>query len=171
MKNKGQIKKNESDQKFLFFLEEIAKDLPRFRDGRINYKDSKKAAVVVCFVKVGKEILLLKRSDQVWTYKGKWNTVAGYLDEFKPVKQKALEEIWEEIGVKESEVKALKQGKRFQFSRNNTTWFVHPFLFELDRKPKIKLDFEHTEYVWIEPSELKKYDVVPNALESWRRVS
>ena len=79
--------------------------LPRFPDGRINYKDSKKAAVLTCFVKFKDKILLLKRSDYVWTYKGKWNTVAGYIDEDKPLKEKVLEELREEIDVEEDNIK------------------------------------------------------------------
>ena len=88
--------------------------------------------MIICFVRYNDEILLLKRSDKVWTYKGKWNVVAGYLDEIKPLREKALEELRE--------------------------------------KPKIKLDFEHTEARWVKKEDLSKYDAVPNLMEGAKRV-
>jgi len=36
--------------------------------------------VVTCFLKSGSEILILRRSEQVGTYQGKWAGVSGYID-------------------------------------------------------------------------------------------
>ena len=83
-------------------IEEFSKKLPKFSDGRINYADSNKAPVITVVVKYKDKILLLKRSDNVSTYKGKWQVVAGYLDEIKPIKEKVLEELREEIKVEEN---------------------------------------------------------------------
>ena len=33
---------------------------------------------------------------------------------------------------------------------------------ELKEKPKIRLDFEHTESRWVKKKDLSKYDAVPN---------
>ena len=100
----------------------------------------------------------MKRSDKVWTYKGKWNSVAGYLDDLKPLSKKALQEISEEIGVQEENILKIKIGDPFEFADENIkkTWIVHPLIAELKNKPEIKLDFEHTEYKWIQPEELGK---------------
>ena len=68
-------------------------DLPKFEDGRIDYTSSKKAPILLCFVKFQEKILLVKRSNKVGNYQGKWNVVAGFIDEPKPLKEKVLEEL------------------------------------------------------------------------------
>lgn len=143
--------------------------LPKFEDGRINYREAKKAPVITCFIKFNDKILLLKRSDKVATYKGKWNAVAGYIDENKPLSEKIMEELKEEIGIEKDNIKDIIFGKPFNLhdDKIDTTWIVHPSLAELNSLPKIKLDFEHIDLVWINPSEMGNYDTVPNLDKSW----
>jgi isopentenyldiphosphate isomerase len=135
---------NNQDAEILKIIKEFSEKLPHFPDGRINYSNSDIAPVVTCFLKDKDKILLLKRSDKVRTYKGKWNTVAGYLDEPKTIREKALEK--------------------------HKTWITCPVLIELKNKPEIKLDWEHTEYKWINPEELISFDIVPKLDKSLRRV-
>ena len=151
---------------------EFAEKLPRSQDGRIDYSNSDKAPVITVVVKYKEEILLLKRSDKVLTYRGKWQVVAGYLDEIRPLKEKVLEELREEIGVLENNIKKIKYGKMFEFHDRDIgkAWIVNPVLVELKEKPQIKIDFEHTEFKWIKPEEIKKFDFVPNLRESMKRV-
>lgn len=153
-------------------IEELSKKLPKFSDGRINYSNSKKAPVITVVVKYKDKILLLKRSDNVSTYKGKWQVVAGYLDEIKPLKEKVLEELREEIKVEENIIDKIKIGDYFEFEDLDIgkTWIVNPVLVELKEKPEIKLDREHTDFKWIKPEETKNYDIVPNLDESLRRI-
>ena len=75
------------------------KNLPRFKDGRVDYTTSNKAPVLIIFIKYKDRILLLKRSGKVSSYKNMWSTVAGFIDEQKPLKQKILEELKEETGI------------------------------------------------------------------------
>ena len=150
-------------------------NLPRFPDGRIDYSNSNKALVLTCFVKFKDKILILKRSNAVSTYKGKWCTVAGYIDEEKPVSEKAFEELREELGIMKKDVAQLKTGMPYEFfdPEAKKTWIVFPVLAELKKMkkmPDLKLDWEHSAYKWIKPEELSSYDVVPNLDESLRRV-
>ena len=48
-------------------------------------------------------------------------------------------------------------------------WIVHPAKVELKKNPIIKLDWEHTEYKWIKPENIKKFDIVYNLDESLKR--
>ena len=93
-----------------------------------------------------------------------WNTVAGYLDEVKPVREKVFEEMREEVGVGEESISSIHFGRpcRFTDERMGKTWIVYPVLVELKEKPEIRLDWEHTGYTWIKPEELKDFDAVPN---------
>ncbi len=146
--------------------------LPRFTDGRIDYTHSPKAPVLICFIYLKGKILLLKRSDKVGTYKGKWSGVGGYLDEMKEVKDKALEEINEELNINPGTVKDVTLGKSYEYvdKEIGKTWILHPVLVTLNDEPKIQLDWEHTQFAWINPHELSKYDFVPGLDESLKRV-
>ena len=143
-------------------IERLGKKLPRFPDGRIDYSKSRIAPVITVFVKYKEKILLIKRSGKVGTYKGKWHTVAGYLDEVKPVREKVLEELREEIGIV-SGIRSIRIEKSFEVKDRviGKTWIVHPVLVELEGEPKIKLDWEHTEFRWIKPGNLKNFDTIP----------
>lgn len=98
--------------------------------------------------------------------------MAGYLDELKSPREKVLEEIKEELGIGQNNILSIVFGKPHQFTNDevNKTWIVHPFLVELKQKPNIKLEWEHTDYRWIKPGELKNFDIVPKLDESLNRV-
>lgn len=154
-------------------VEYFAKRLPKFSDGRIDYSKSDIAPVVTVFIRYNDKVLLLKRSDRVGTYPGKWNTVTGYLDEVKTIREKVWDEIEEEIGISDEDILSYDFGESYKFkdSSANKTWIVHPVLVDLKDKPVIKLDWEHTEYKWIRPDQIKKFDVVPRLDESLKRAA
>jgi len=136
------------DIEILKKFKEFEKKLPKFSDGRINYSKSNKCLVLTVFIIYNNKILLLKRSEKVGTYKNKWNTVTGYLDEKKPIYDKILDEI-------------LYESFEFEDKKINKKWIIYPSKIELKNKPKIKLDWEHSKYKWIYPKDLLKYNIVP----------
>lgn len=146
-------------------IRSFSEKLPHFPDGRIDYSHSDIAPVITIFVCYRDSVLLLKRSDKVLTYRGKWNTVAGYLDELKPIQEKIFQELSEELGITKRNIKTFRIGESYTFTdkTTNKTWIVYPAKVELTQKTDIILDWEHTEYRWIHPSEIDKYDTVPNA--------
>lgn len=157
-------------------IENIVKEfydkLPKFPDGRIDYHTSDVAPVLTVFVTYNKEILLLKRSDKVRAYQGKWNAIAGYLDEIKPVREKVLEELREEVDISEEIIEEICLGKieRIEDKKISKTWIGQPVLVKLRTKPEIKLDWEHTEYKWIKPEELKNFDIVESLDKSFENL-
>lgn len=121
--------------------------------------------VVSCFILKDREILIMKRSDRVRTYKGRWATVSGYVEPGEEPYETAVKEIEEEIGLKKDQVKLIREGKLIFV---NKEWVVHPYLFKAS-SDLIKIDWEHVEYKWIKPEEIKNYATVPRfkeALES-----
>ncbi len=153
---------NKAEEEFNKLFNEFAKRLPRFPDGRIDYSHSDNSLGLACFVKFKDKILILKRSDRVLTYKGKWNVIGGYLDELKPIRKKIIEELKEELNIKRKDIKEIKIGNPLEFHdpSTNKTWIAFLVLAEMKRKPEIKLDFEHTEFKWIKPEEIADYDIV-----------
>jgi len=150
--------------KIIEIMEQLHKKLPKFEDGRIDYTHSEIAPVITVLIKFEEEYLLLKRSQKVLSYKGKWANVGGYLDEFKPAKEKAICEVEEETGIRKNQIKSIKTGKpsRYFDKLINMTWIVQPFLIELNEKPEIKIDWEHEEYKWIKIEELKNIEIIPD---------
>ncbi len=162
----------EEEKEVLNIIKEFAEKLPKFPDGRIDYSKSNTAPVLVIIVGYKGKILLLKRSDKVLVYRGKWNGVAGYIDELKPIREKLLEEVQEELGIIEDNISLINSGESYQFIDKavNKTWVIFPFLVGLKDDPVIKLDWEHSEYKWIKPEELGKFDTVPNLEVSLKKV-
>ena len=145
--------------------------MPRFEDGRIDYSNSDVAVAVTCFVKYEDDILLLKRSSRVREGKGKWCAVTGYFDEIKPVREKAIEELEEEIGISRSHISRIRVGEVYKLKKaGGRLLVIYPVLVELKNKPDITLDWEHTEYKWIKPEELEKFDVLPELDKVLRRI-
>lgn len=145
-------------------VREFAKMLPKFPGTeRIDYHHSNTAPVVTVFVEHGGRVLLMKRSNKVRTYKGKWNTVAGYLDTMEPLRDQIYEELREEIGINPQNVESIKLGEKYTFTDReiSLTWITYPVLVRLKRKPDIKLQEEHTQFKWIKPEEIKNFDIVP----------
>lgn len=143
-------------------LGELSGRYPHFADGRVNYTGTDYAPVVNVFIKVGDEILLLRRSDKVANYKGKWNSIGGFIDEPMPIEQKAIGEAEEELGISRPMIKRIVAGRPFELydPEIRKTWLICPFLLELSEKPKITLDWETSECLWIKPDQITQFDRV-----------
>jgi len=117
--------------------------------------------VVTCFLESGGKILLLRRSRQVGSYRGKWAGVSGYVE--SPPEEQALIEVNEEVSLDSDDVHLLKKGDPLVIDDKElgTRWVVHPFLFHVNAPDKVKIDWEHREYKWIEPGDIDRYDTVP----------
>ncbi len=126
--------------------------------------------VVTCFLEHRHHILILRRSGKVGTYRRAWAGVSGYV-ETTPLDQ-AYTEIREETGLFKSTVKLIRQGEPVEVIDKslNRKWVVHPFLFHVTEIDRLKTDWEHTEFKWIKPEELKKYKTVPGLARALDRV-
>ena len=122
--------------------------------------------VVTCLlVNDDGDLLILKRSNRVRTYKGLWGGVAGYIEENEEPYDTALKEIREEASLEKEDVSLVKQLEVVRFTDFyegvRYDWEVFPFLFRTGKKSKIHIDWEHTDYRWITPTEIGKVDTVP----------
>ncbi len=151
-------------------LAALSRTRPHFPDGRIDYTDAPLALAVSCFVLHDEKLLLLKRSERVGSYRGKWDVVAGYWDELLPAEEKALGELKEETGIGRELVRRLTAGtpQELRDEASGRRWITYPCLAELSALPPISLDWEHTEFAWIDPARLSEYDVIPALEEAWR---
>ena len=146
------------------YRQKINKDIVYWFSKYLHYHPS----VINAFVQHKGKLLLLKRSQEVGTHRGMWNCVGGYIKsdlqsngELKvkesPVKR-ARHEIEEELGIKKEDLKLIDQAEPVDWvdDTSDKTWRIHYFLFE-SKTNKVKLDWEHTEFRWVKPNQIKKY--------------
>ena len=126
--------------------------------------------VVTCFLESENEILILRRSEQVGSYQGRWAGISGYIE--KTADEQALIEINEETGLCGEDLKLIRKGKPLTVKdeKLGVKWVVHPYRFHIKDRGKIKIDWEHKETRWIDPKDLDNYETVPKLKETLARV-
>ncbi len=129
-----------------------------------------KKQVVTCFLESEGEILILRRSGQVGSYQGRWAGVSGYIE--TAADEQALIEIEEETSLAGEDLKLIKRGKPLPVKdeRLGVKWVVHPYLFHIKDRGKIKIDWEHKEIRWIAPNDIDNFETVPMLKEALERV-
>jgi 8-oxo-dGTP pyrophosphatase MutT (NUDIX family) len=117
--------------------------------------------VVTSFLRRGTRVLILKRSHEVGTNRGKWAGCSGYVEPGEVPVETAYKELEEEVSASPMQVRLVREAPPMTFldAEHDTTWVVHPFLFD-DLGVEVELDWEHTEFRWIEPRELDDLDTV-----------
>jgi hypothetical protein len=124
----------------------------------LDMMDLVERRVVTCVLRRKGRILLLKRSQKVGTNRGKWAGVSGFIERGERPEETALREVVEETGIATARLEG--RGGTLRIRDGTYVWTIHPFLFEVgDEEPR--LDWEHTEFAWVEPKELSGYDTVP----------
>lgn len=131
-------------------------------DGRID--------VVTAFLRNRSEVLLLRRSENVGSFRGQWGAVSGYA-EGGPDEQ-VRREISEETGLSSDEIDPVRSGRPLEVEGEGQCWRVHPYLFDAERR-EIELSEEHMEAVWLPPTEIPTGDreTVPGLREAYERVA
>jgi 8-oxo-dGTP diphosphatase len=126
--------------------------------------------VVTCFLESENEILILRRSERVGSYQGRWAGVSGYIE--TSADEQALIEIEEETSLSPEEVELTRKGKPLavEDKKLGVRWVVHPYLFHIEDRNKIKMDWEHKEARWIVPKDITKFETVPKLKETLDRV-
>ena len=129
--------------------------------------------VVTCFLEHNGQIMILRRSERVGTYRGKWAGVSGYIEAGTAPLQQALTELEEEVGLGEDDVELVQEGKPLEVvdSELGRKWIVHPFRFRVLKPDRIRIDWEHAEAKWIAPEDIGRHETVPGLLEAWQRVA
>ena len=120
--------------------------------------------IVTSFIKYNDQILILKRSEKVRSMKGLWSGVSGIIENNENPIDRAKIEIFEEVGIKEKEIKLVKKLEKMKIQSQqykNHEWEIFPFLFET-KNDNIKLNWENSEFEWIQHKELKNYQTVPS---------
>jgi 8-oxo-dGTP pyrophosphatase MutT (NUDIX family) len=120
--------------------------------------------IVTSFIRSNNKILILKRSEKVKSMKGLWAGISGIIEKDEMPLERAKIEIFEEVGILENAIRLIKSTKEMRINSpqyKNHEWEIFPFLFE-SKKPNVKLNWENSEFRWIEIEKLKNYETVPS---------
>jgi len=124
----------------------------------------RKTNIVTSFLTHNNKILILKRSEKVRTMKGLWSGISGVIENDEMPIERAKIEIFEEVGITQKSITLIKSNKELcveSTQYKNHQWIIFPFLFKTDRN-NIKLNWENSEFRWIDNDQLKQFNTVPN---------
>ena len=96
--------------------------------------------------------------------KGLWAGISGIIEKNEDPLKRARIEIFEEVGIVEEKITLLKTAEKLRVSSpqyQNHEWEIFPFLFGTE-DPTIKLNWENSEYRWIDANEITNYETVPS---------
>ncbi|RNJ76063.1 MAG: NUDIX domain-containing protein [Nitrosopumilus sp. H13] len=116
--------------------------------------------IVTSFVTNNDKILILRRSSMVGM-SGLWAGVSGRIEDGEEPLHRAKTEIFEETGMTENDIALIAESGMIPVESHGCRWEVFPFLFEA-RDPGIRLNWENSEYRWIDAGELVGYETVPD---------
>jgi len=93
-----------------------------------------------------------------------WAGVSGIIEKSDTTPlARAKIEIFEETGIDEREIELLKSIEQIKIESaqyKNHEWNIFPFLFRT-KNLEIKLNWENSDFNWIEPNEIKNNETVP----------
>ena len=120
--------------------------------------------IVTSFLINNEKILILRRSNKVKTMKGLWAGVSGVIEKNEEPLTRAKIEIFEEVGITKEGITLIKDSEKIRVNSpqyKDHEWEIYPFLFETKNKD-IKLNWENSDFNWIDIEELEKYETVPS---------
>ncbi len=120
--------------------------------------------IVTSFIRDNEKLLILKRSDKVKSMKGLWAGISGIVEKNEEPLKRAKIEIFEEVGITEDVITLVRSAEKMKINSpqyENHEWEIFPFLFEA-KNQTIKLNWENSEFKWINVEELKNYETVPS---------
>jgi 8-oxo-dGTP pyrophosphatase MutT (NUDIX family) len=96
--------------------------------------------------------------------KGLWAGISGIIENDEEPLKRAKIEIFEEVGITEDKIRLIKTTEEMRINSpqyKNHEWKIFPFLFE-SKNPTIKLNWENSDFKWINVEELENYETVPS---------
>jgi translation initiation factor 2B subunit (eIF-2B alpha/beta/delta family)/ADP-ribose pyrophosphatase YjhB (NUDIX family) len=126
--------------------------------------------VVTVFLQHEGEILLLRRSEAVGTYRRQWGGVSGYVEsETADPREDAERELQEEVGAVDAALRRRGTPIHVVDEENELAWTVHPFRYDAPDRA-VDPNEEVAEWEWVSPPAMLDRPCVPRLWGSYRRV-
>ena len=120
-----------------------------------------KTIVITSIIGNENNILILKRSEKVKSFKHKWGGVSGYFEKNEDLLSRALIEIYEETKIIKENLTLRKILNQITIEiEKERSIIIQPFYFHSKSK-NVSMNWEHTEHRWIAKNQINKYETVP----------
>ena len=130
--------------------------------GSLELPDVKAKRVVTAILRNRGRILIVRRSQKVGTFQGRWSAISGHIEGREDPKHRAIVEVREETGLRGIVFRSA--GEPVLARDGATMYVVHPFLFDAPSR-RVRLDWENVEHRWIRPEELHRFETVPRLMD------
>ncbi|OGS49521.1 MAG: hypothetical protein A3K65_04575 [Euryarchaeota archaeon RBG_16_68_12] len=130
--------------------------------GSIDVPDVTERPVVTAFLRNRGRVLVVRRGEEVGTFRGAWSGVSGYIEGDERPVDRARQEIREETAMAGARLR--RQGPVVRTRHESTVFTIHPFLFDVPGR-KVTLDWENVEARWVRPEGLDRLPTVPRLSE------
>jgi len=134
--------------------------------GTVSVPAVKEIPVATAFLHHRGQILFVRRSRLVGSFRGRWSGISGYIERSENPLTRARREVAEETGVQRARL--LATGRPLSARHAQVVYQVHPFLFDAPSR-KVRLDWENVEARWLKPGAAASLPTVPrlrDALEA-----
>jgi 8-oxo-dGTP diphosphatase len=121
---------------------------------KIRRREKVRGAVVV-ILNAKDEVLLLKRAPGDYWCAGKWGYPGGKLDDDETAEEAAVRETKEETNLDVTDLVPIT----LDLARVLGMYYTRSYSGD------IKIDFEHTDWLWVSRSEIENYDLSDDTLE------
>jgi 8-oxo-dGTP diphosphatase len=127
---------------------------------------------VTAFLRSKDQILILLRSDRVRNFKNIWGAVSGLIENGLPADEQVRLEIKEETGLSGSDIQLVKTGETqiIDDLDRNLRKIVYPYLFDVKEPARIRINWEHSDYKWINPGDIDRYPTMPELKQTLQKV-
>ncbi len=126
--------------------------------GSVDLPDVSGKRVVTAILRNRGRVLIVRRSEKVGTFQGRWSAISGHIEGREDPKHRAMVEVREETGLRGIVFRSA--GDPVLARDGATIYVVHPFLFDAPSR-RVQLDWENVEHRWIRPDELNRFETVP----------
>ena len=121
-----------------------------------------KTIVVTSIIGNESDILILKRSKKVKSFRHKWGGVSGYFEKNEDLLSRALIEIYEETKINKENLTLRRILKQITIEIDKEKLIIiQPFYF-YSKSKSVSMNWEHSEHRWIAKNQLDSYETVPN---------
>jgi 8-oxo-dGTP pyrophosphatase MutT (NUDIX family) len=133
---------------------------------------SQEIHAVTVFLESEGMILILLRSEQVSTYPNTWGGVSGAVDVGRTPDEQAIVEVQEETGLSREDFELIRKGQSLVIDDKSlgVRKVVHPYLFHVKDRCKIRIDWEHKQFKWIKPHEIGNFPTMLKLKETLAQV-
>ena len=120
-----------------------------------------KTIVVTSIIGNESDILILKRSNKVKSFRHKWGGVSGYFEKNEDLLSRALIEIYEETKINKENLTLRRILKQITIEIDKEkSIIIQPFYF-YSKSKSVSMNWEHSEHRWIAKNQLDIYETVP----------